>query len=86
MVTFHLFSIPLICIVTGWPEPLSLVLEDKDGQLMPNFDTLKKIELEERPLVPVSIVGKYRTGKSFLLNFLAGWQPEKKVPGGCLEI
>ncbi|GCC36815.1 hypothetical protein chiPu_0015315 [Chiloscyllium punctatum] len=53
-------------------SPIPLVLNPLDGKLSvhpPAVDLLKTID---QPLVVVAMIGKYRTGKSYLLNCLAG--------------
>ncbi|CAH6777139.1 Gbp4 [Phodopus roborovskii] len=50
-----------ICLVQNWKE-----------QLMLNPEAIKILEKISQPLVVVAIVGLYRTGKSYLMNRLAG--------------
>ncbi|XP_036046537.1 guanylate-binding protein 4 [Onychomys torridus] len=50
-----------ICLVQNWQEQLAL-----------NPEALRILEKISQPLVVVAIVGLYRTGKSYLLNRLAG--------------
>ncbi|XP_055484315.1 guanylate-binding protein 4 [Psammomys obesus] len=50
-----------ICLVENWKE-----------QLMVNPEAIRILEKISQPLVVVAIVGLYRTGKSYLMNRLAG--------------
>ena len=51
------------------PECLS---ENTNGQLLVNPEALKILSAIKQPGVVVAIVGLYRTGKSYLMNKLAG--------------
>ncbi|XP_012880106.1 PREDICTED: guanylate-binding protein 4-like [Dipodomys ordii] len=51
--------------------PVCLV-ENKNEQLTVNLEALTLLEKISQPLVVVAIVGLYRTGKSYLMNRLAG--------------
>ncbi|KAG7458963.1 hypothetical protein MATL_G00226210 [Megalops atlanticus] len=62
-------------------EPLSLIECTTNNKLMVNQEALKILSSIEQPVVVVSIVGKYRTGKSYLMNRLAG--KNKGFPLGC---
>ncbi|XP_045403534.1 guanylate-binding protein 1 isoform X2 [Lemur catta] len=53
------------------PGPVCLI-ENTKGQLMVNPEALKILSAIIQPVVVVAIVGLYRTGKSYLLNKLAG--------------
>ncbi|XP_059121025.1 guanylate-binding protein 1-like [Peromyscus eremicus] len=53
------------------PEPLCLI-ENVKGQLRPNQKALEILSAITQPVVVVAIVGLYRTGKSYLMNKLAG--------------
>ncbi|XP_046500996.1 guanylate-binding protein 5 [Equus quagga] len=55
------------------PEPLCLI-ENTKGQLVANPKALKILSAITQPVVVVAIVGLYRTGKSYLMNKLAGKQ------------
>lgn len=50
-----------ICLVENWT-----------GQLTVNLKALGILDKISQPLVVVAIVGLYRTGKSYLMNRLAG--------------
>ncbi|XP_069862423.1 guanylate-binding protein 7-like [Dipodomys merriami] len=52
--------------------PICLVENDKE-QLMVNPKAIKVLEAITQPVVVVAIVGMYRTGKSYLMNRLAGY-------------
>ena len=58
-----------------WPGPLCLI-DDKNGLSIneATWEALRKVTV---PVVAVSIVGLYRTGKSYLLNRLAKNQKYK---------
>ncbi|XP_014635281.1 PREDICTED: guanylate-binding protein 1-like [Ceratotherium simum simum] len=53
------------------PEPLCLI-ENTNGRLVANQEALKILSAISQPVVVVAIVGLYRTGKSYLMNKLAG--------------
>ncbi|KAL6032850.1 hypothetical protein STEG23_031060, partial [Scotinomys teguina] len=53
------------------PGPLCLI-ENVKGQLRPNQKALEILSAITQPVVVVAIVGLYRTGKSYLMNKLAG--------------
>ncbi|XP_012516557.1 PREDICTED: interferon-induced guanylate-binding protein 1 isoform X1 [Propithecus coquereli] len=53
------------------PGPVCLI-ENTKGQLMVNPEALKILSALTQPMVVVAIVGLYRTGKSYLMNKLAG--------------
>ncbi|XP_051855996.1 guanylate-binding protein 1-like [Antechinus flavipes] len=51
--------------------PICLI-ENSNGQFMVNQEALQVLRTFTQPLVVVAIVGLYRTGKSYLMNKLAG--------------
>ncbi|XP_027958185.1 guanylate-binding protein 1-like isoform X2 [Eumetopias jubatus] len=53
------------------PAPVCLI-ENIRGQLVANQEALEILAANKNPLVVVAIVGLYRTGKSYLMNKLAG--------------
>ncbi|XP_062407087.1 guanylate-binding protein 1-like [Sardina pilchardus] len=53
-------------------EPVCLISNGEDGSLSVSSETLKILQQIQQPVVVVAIVGVYRTGKSFLMNQLAG--------------
>ncbi|XP_029414431.1 guanylate-binding protein 1-like [Nannospalax galili] len=53
------------------PEPMCLI-ENVKGHLRPNQEALEILSAITQPVVVVAIVGFYRTGKSYLMNKLAG--------------
>ena len=53
------------------PEPLCLI-ENTNGPLLVNPEALKILSAIRQPVVVVAIMGLYRTGKSYLMNKLAG--------------
>lgn len=55
-------------------EPLPFIVTDSNGGLVLVEETATKLATISRPLVVVAIAGRYRSGKSFLLNRLAGSQ------------
>ncbi|XP_007468572.1 PREDICTED: guanylate-binding protein 5 [Lipotes vexillifer] len=57
--------------VVHMPEPLCLI-ENINGRLLVNPKALKILSAIQQPVVVVAIVGLYRTGKSYLMNKLAG--------------
>ncbi|XP_002930410.1 guanylate-binding protein 5 isoform X1 [Ailuropoda melanoleuca] len=48
------------------------LIENTGGQLVANQEALEILSANKNPLVVVAIVGLYRTGKSYLMNKLAG--------------
>ena len=52
-------------------DPICLV-ENKNAQFSVNQKALQILENISQPVVVVAIVGLYRTGKSYLMNHLAG--------------
>ncbi|KAM5323712.1 guanylate-binding protein 1-like isoform 1-T2 [Glossophaga mutica] len=56
---------------THMPGPVCLI-ENTSGKLVANPEALKILSAITQPLVVVAIVGLYRTGKSYLMNKLAG--------------
>ncbi|XP_040607618.1 guanylate-binding protein 1 [Mesocricetus auratus] len=55
------------------PGPVCLI-ENSDQQLVANQKALEILSAIKQPMVVVAIVGFYRTGKSYLMNKLAGKQ------------
>lgn len=53
------------------PGPVCLI-ENVKGKLVINQEALEILSAFTQPLVVVAIVGLYRTGKSYLMNKLAG--------------
>ncbi|XP_052034444.1 guanylate-binding protein 1-like [Apodemus sylvaticus] len=53
------------------PGPVCLI-ENVEGQLRANQEALSILSAIQQPVVVVAIVGLYRTGKSYLMNKLAG--------------
>ncbi|XP_006831129.1 PREDICTED: interferon-induced guanylate-binding protein 2-like [Chrysochloris asiatica] len=53
------------------PDPVCLI-ENINGNLTANQESLKILSAITQPVVVVAIVGLYRTGKSYLMNKLAG--------------
>ena len=58
----------------AWEEPLCLIENSDDKGLQVNEVTLAKLSKVKVPVSVVSIVGLYRTGKSYLMNLLADRQ------------
>ncbi|MCJ8745034.1 hypothetical protein PDJAM_G00125610 [Pangasius djambal] len=55
------------------PEPICLV-ENVNGSLSVSDGAIEYLSRNNQPVVVVSVVGLYRTGKSYLMNRLAGKQ------------
>nr|XP_048309663.1 guanylate-binding protein 1-like isoform X10 [Myodes glareolus] len=55
------------------PGPVCLI-ENSDQELVANQEALDILYFIKQPVVVVAIVGSYRTGKSYLMNKLAGKQ------------
>lgn len=60
--------------------PICLV-ENKNKQLSVNRRAIKILNSISKPVVVVGIVGMYRTGKSYLMNCLAGQNNGACCPG-----
>uniref|UniRef100_A0A8C3PNK7 GB1/RHD3-type G domain-containing protein n=1 Tax=Calidris pygmaea TaxID=425635 RepID=A0A8C3PNK7_9CHAR len=61
------------------PEPLCLVENHPRKGLVVQQEALKVLSEVTQPVVVVAITGLYRTGKSYLMNRLAG---QRKGEGG----
>ncbi|XP_066511736.1 guanylate-binding protein 1-like [Hoplias malabaricus] len=55
-------------------EPICLISNDSEGRLCVQDDAKAVLDKITQPVVVVSVVGLYRTGKSYLMNHLAGQQ------------
>ncbi|KAL0961715.1 hypothetical protein UPYG_G00330750 [Umbra pygmaea] len=55
-------------------EPVCLIDTGSDGRLCVQESALQILQQIQEPVVVVSVVGLYRTGKSYLMNRLAGKQ------------
>ncbi|KAJ8378944.1 hypothetical protein AAFF_G00233090 [Aldrovandia affinis] len=53
-------------------EPVCLIENDKDGKLRVHPQALDILRQIKQPVVVVTVVGLYRTGKSYLMNKLSG--------------
>ncbi len=60
------------------PSPVCLV-ENVNGSLSVCKDAIKFLSRINEPVVVVSVVGLYRTGKSYLMNRLAGQQSGERT-------
>lgn len=60
------------------PEPICLV-ENVNNSLRVNDRAIEYLSRNNQPVVVVSVVGLYRTGKSYLMNRLAGKQTGKFI-------
>ncbi|XP_061430623.1 guanylate-binding protein 1-like [Lethenteron reissneri] len=56
----------------GLEAPLPLLLSDSSGHFYVVPETARIVAAIDKPVVVVAVVGKIRTGKSFLMNRLAG--------------
>ncbi|XP_016333435.1 guanylate-binding protein 4-like [Sinocyclocheilus anshuiensis] len=55
-------------------KPVCLIDTASDGKLCVQGSALQVLEQIQQPVVVVAVVGLYRTGKSYLMNRLAGKQ------------
>lgn len=55
-------------------KPVCLIDTESDGKLCVQQSALQILQKIEQPVVVVAVVGLYRTGKSYLMNRLAGKQ------------
>ncbi|XP_066543904.1 guanylate-binding protein 2 isoform X2 [Amia ocellicauda] len=60
-----------------WETPMPLIVSGPDLCLRVDMDTVERLSRITAAVSVVAVVGKYRTGKSFLLNKLAGASAEK---------
>ncbi len=61
-------------------EPQCLIGTGLDGRLEASVEVLEELRGLDRPCVVIAIAGLYRTGKSYLMNRLAG-----STSGECLK-
>ncbi|MBZ3876889.1 Guanylate-binding protein 4 [Sciurus carolinensis] len=66
------------------PGPICLI-ESKEGQLMVKQEALEILSAITQPVVVVAIVGLYRTGKSYLMNKLAGKKKAERAKREAAE-
>lgn len=64
-------------MVRAMEEPVCLISSDSEGQLCVLKEAKKILDEITEPVIVVSVVGLYRTGKSYLMNRLAGRQTGK---------
>ena len=55
-----------------WDEPMCLIENTDEMGLKVNQKTLARLKQVTVPVVSVAVVGLYRTGKSYIMNILAG--------------
>uniref|UniRef100_A0A673XRC4 GB1/RHD3-type G domain-containing protein n=1 Tax=Salmo trutta TaxID=8032 RepID=A0A673XRC4_SALTR len=60
-------------------EPVCLIENDSDGKLRVVRSALDILDQIDQHVVVVSVVGLYRTGKSYLMNKLAGERKGKHI-------
>ncbi len=53
-------------------EPRCLIDTTEDGRLLAVQEYIDELTCLDKPLVIIAIAGLYRTGKSYLMNRLAG--------------
>lgn len=63
-------------------DPMCLI-ENTEDQLVINQQALGILSAIQQPVVVVAIVGLYRTGKSYLMNKLAGKKTGKCQQHSC---
>ena len=71
LMSLSVFS-PLAVTIMAMKEPVCLIESDSDGRLVVVPSALKILQQIEQKVVVVSVVGMCRTGKSYLMNKLAG--------------
>lgn len=54
--------------VTGPPRPINLVYRDRDGKFRMDPEAVATLQLVKAPIGVVSVCGRSRQGKSFILN------------------
>lgn len=69
-ILYLLHSFPQALSITTSPQQLIKISSDKNLEL--NEQVLSELRKVQGDIVVVTIVGYYRTGKSYLLNHLAG--------------
>ncbi|XP_043940423.1 guanylate-binding protein 1-like [Protopterus annectens] len=65
-----------------WTAPLPLVVSEADMGLKVCDEAVRQLSLLNTPVSVVAVVGRYRSGKSFLLNKLAGVVLKDSTDGG----
>ncbi len=60
-------------------EACCLVFTDDENKLKVNEEVAEQLRSLDKPCVVVSIAGLYRTGKSYLMNRLAGHTNSKQM-------
>nr|XP_055045673.1 guanylate-binding protein 1-like isoform X1 [Misgurnus anguillicaudatus] len=65
-------------------KPVCLIDTESDGKLCVQQSALQILQKIEQPVVVVAVVGLYRTGKSYLMNRLAG-KPAGFALGSTIE-
>ena len=63
-------------------EPQRLIYTGADGKLNVDYSLISELETLNKPLIVIAIAGLYRTGKSYLMNRLAG-KTDGKSPVGA---
>lgn len=64
-------------IFKAMEQPLCLISSDFEGRLCVVKEAKEILDGITQPVIVVSVVGLYRTGKSYLMNRLAGQQTGK---------
>lgn len=71
--------------VVGAPRPLRLVYCDEKGKFQMDPEAVKALQLVKGPLGVVSVCGRARQGKSFILNQVSFFLPKFRVVLACFE-
>ncbi|XP_030641360.1 guanylate-binding protein 1-like [Chanos chanos] len=65
---------PVTWSTVEMPKPVCLIGMNENGQMCMEREAVEILEKITQPVVVVAVVGLYRTGKSYLMNRLAGKQ------------
>ena len=58
-------------------KPLRLIESTEENKFKVNSDALDELKTIDKNIIVIGIIGPYRTGKSYLMNVLAGEKGEK---------
>ena len=64
----------MAAVPVAMQEPVCLINNEEGGGLSVQQEALEILQQIQEPVVVVAVVGLYRTGKSYLMNRLAGAQ------------
>ena len=71
----------MAAVPVAMQEPVCLINNEEGGGLSVQQEALEILQQIQQPVVVVTIVGPYRSGKSYLMNRLAGKQTGEAISG-----